>query len=355
MRAAVYHGRQDLRLEEVPEPSAGAGEIKLKVLYNGICGSDLHEYYDGPITTRVTPHPLTAVKNPVILGHELCGEVVDVGAGVEDLELGDRVAVEPVETCGHCLYCTSGQYNHCGLLAFHGYNRNGGGLAQFTVVRRSMAHKLPSSLSPMQGALIEPMAVAWRTADRCGVEAGQTAVIHGGGPIGIGVYFTLRRRGVRVIMSDPSPARRTVLKSLGVAVVLDPRDGKVVSAIKDLTGGRGADASVDAAGVSASFQAALFGTAVDGNVVVVAIHTRPLEIGPMDILMSEARITGVALSCNAFPSVIQEMAAGAYPAEGWVETIPFEGLVRDGFERLHRQEGTKILVDISTAPTPSAR
>ena len=99
MRAAVYHGRQDLRLEEVPEPVAGPGEVKLKVLYNGICGSDLHEYYDGPITTRATtPHPLTGVKNPVILGHELCGEVVDVGDGVEDLARGDRVAVEPVET-----------------------------------------------------------------------------------------------------------------------------------------------------------------------------------------------------------------------------------------------------------------
>src|ERR1700722_11448703 len=86
MRAAVYHGRQDLRLEEVPEPVAGPGEVKLKVLYNGICGSDLHEYYDGPITTRTTtPPPLTGVKNPVILGHELCGEVVDVGDGVEEL------------------------------------------------------------------------------------------------------------------------------------------------------------------------------------------------------------------------------------------------------------------------------
>jgi (R,R)-butanediol dehydrogenase / meso-butanediol dehydrogenase / diacetyl reductase len=350
MRAAVYHGRQDLRLEDVPEPVAGAGEVKLKVLYNGICGSDLHEYYDGPITTRTTtPHPLTGVKNPVIMGHELCGEIVAVGDGVEDLALGDRVAVEPVETCGHCLYCTSGQYNHCGLLAFHGYNRSSGGLAQFSVVRRSMAHKLPSSMTPMQGALVEPMAIAWRTADRCGLQAGQTAVIHGAGPIGIGVYFTLKRRGVRVIMSDPSPARRAVLKILGVATILDPSDGKVVSAVKDLTGGRGADASVDAAGVPKAFQAALHGTAVDGNVVVVAIHTRPLEIGAMDILMSEARITGVALSCNAFPSVIQEMAAGAYPSAGWVETIPFDGLIRDGFERLHRQEGTKILVDVTSA------
>ena len=203
----------------------------------------------------------------------------------------------------------------------------------------------------MQGALIEPMAIAWRTADRCGLQAGQTAVIHGGGPIGIGVYFTLKSRGVRVILSDPSPARRAVLKSLGVATVLDPSDGKVVSAIKDLTGGLGADASIDAAGVPKAFQAALHGTAVDGNVVVVAIHTHPLEIGAMDILMSEARITGVALSCNAFPSVIKEMASGTYPSAGWVETIPFDGLIRDGFERLHRQEGTKILVDVGSLPT----
>jgi len=253
-----------------------------------------------------------------------------------------------VETCGHCLECTSGRYNHCGLLAFHGYNRGGGGLSEFTVVRRSMAHKLPKGMSPFQGALIEPMAIAWRTVERCAVESGQTAVVHGGGPIGIGVYFTLRRRGVRVIMSDPSPSRRAVLRTLGVETVLDPTERDVVSAIKDLTGGRGADSSVDAAGVPVAFQAALKGTAVDGTVVVVAIHTRPLEIGAMDILMSETRLTGVALSCNAFPSVIQEMAAGAYPEKGWVETIPFSGIVHEGFERLHRQEGTKILVDIGS-------
>jgi (R,R)-butanediol dehydrogenase/meso-butanediol dehydrogenase/diacetyl reductase len=240
MRAAVFHGRQDLRLEDVPEPRVGPGEVKLRVLYNGICGSDLHEYYDGPITTRDTPHPLTGVKNPVILGHELCGEVVEVGDGIEDLSSGDLVAVEPVETCGRCLFCTSGQYNHCGLLAFHGYNRESGGLAQFTTVRRPMAHKLPPGMTPMQGALIEPLAVAWRTADRCKVQSGQTVVVHGGGPIGIGVYFTLRSRGIRVLMTDPTPTRRAVLMKLGVEVVLDPTAGDIVSAIKDLTRGRGA-------------------------------------------------------------------------------------------------------------------
>ncbi len=86
MRAAVYHGRQDLRLEDVPEPVTRPGQVKLRVLYNGICGSDLHEYYDGPITTRTSePHPLTGMVNPVIMGHELCGDVVEVGAGIEDL------------------------------------------------------------------------------------------------------------------------------------------------------------------------------------------------------------------------------------------------------------------------------
>src|SRR5262245_19253117 len=100
MRAAVFHGRQDLRVEDVPEPTAGLGEVKLRLLYNGICGSDLHEYYEGPITTRTTPHPLTGVKNPVIMGHEMCGDVVALGSDIEDLAVGDRVAVEPVETCG---------------------------------------------------------------------------------------------------------------------------------------------------------------------------------------------------------------------------------------------------------------
>lgn len=345
MRAAVFHGRRDLRLEDVPEPSPGVGEVKLRVLYNGICGSDLHEYYHGPLTTRSDPHPLTGVKNPVILGHELSGEVVELGPGVEDLRPGDLVAVEPVETCGRCLHCTSGRYNHCALLAFHGYNRAGGGLAQFTVVRRSMAHPLLPGMTPMQGALIEPMAIAWRTAQRSQLSAGQTAAIHGGGPIGIGVYFTLTRRGVRCIVSDPSPARRAVLRAIGVDCVLDPRDCDVVSAVRDLTGGRGADASIDAAGVPAAFRAALHGTAIDGNVVVVAIHSTPIEVSPMDILMSEARITGVALSCNAFPQVIEEMAAGAYPQTAWVESIALDRLIEDGFERLHRQEGGKILVD----------
>ncbi|HZF15112.1 MAG TPA: 2,3-butanediol dehydrogenase [Steroidobacteraceae bacterium] len=348
MRAAVYHGRCDVRLEDVPEPKARAGEVKLRVRYNGICGSDLHEYYHGPMTTRTSePHPLTGVKNPVIMGHEFSGEVVDVGDGVTDLAKGDLVAVEPLETCGKCIHCKSGHYNHCALVAFHGYNREGGGLSDFTVVRRSMAHKLPPGVTATQGALIEPMSVAYHTADRCRVDSGQTVAIHGAGPIGVGVHLALRRRGVHTIVVDPSAARRAVLKALGAETCLDPNGIDVVSAIRDLTGGQGAHASVDAAGVPAAFRAALHGTRIDGTAVVVAIHGQPLVIPAFDILMPEVHITGVAMFCNTFPKVIADMAAGAYPTTGWVETIPFPELISNGFERLHRQEGMKLLVEIS--------
>jgi (R,R)-butanediol dehydrogenase/meso-butanediol dehydrogenase/diacetyl reductase len=281
------------------------------------------------------------------MGHEFSGEVVEVGDGVEDLAKGDLVAVEPLETCGKCVHCRSGHYNHCPLVAFHGYNREGGGLSDYTVVRRSMAHKLPKGVTPMQGALIEPMSVAYHTADRCRVESGQTVAIHGAGPIGVGVYLALRKRGVKTIIIDPSPMRRGVLKALGAETLVDPTNIDVPGAVRDLTRGLGADASVDAAGVPAAFRAALLGTAVDGTAVVVAIHGQPLVIPPFDILMPEVYLTGVAMFCNTFPKVIADMAAGVYPTTGWVDTIAFESLVSDGFERLHRQEGMKLLVEVA--------
>jgi (R,R)-butanediol dehydrogenase/meso-butanediol dehydrogenase/diacetyl reductase len=212
-----------------------------------------------------------------------------------------------------------------------------------------MAHRLPRGMSAKQGALIEPLAVAWHTANRCRLEAGQWAAIHGAGPIGIGVYFALKERGVRVMVIDPSPIRRAVLAQLGADEVLDPRATDPIAAIRDLTQGLGAHASVDAAGTPASFNAMLHGTRVDGTAVVVAIHHHPVVIPPFDLLMPEINLTGVAMSVNAFPRVIDGMARGVYPLEAWVETIPFENLVEQGLERLRRQEGLKILVEMGAA------
>src|SRR5947207_13534601 len=111
-----------------------------------------------------------------------------------------------------------------------------------------MAHALPPAVSALQGALIEPLAIAWHTVNRCAVSAGEVVAIHGAGPIGVGAFLTLKRRGVEAIVVDPSPARRTALTALGARTVLAPNACGVLAAIRDLTGGRGADASVGAAG-----------------------------------------------------------------------------------------------------------
>ncbi|HEY7996807.1 MAG TPA: zinc-binding dehydrogenase, partial [Steroidobacteraceae bacterium] len=178
----------------------------------------------------------------------------------------------------------------------------------------------------------------------------QTVAIHGAGPIGVGAFLTLRQRGVTAIVVDPSPVRRAALAALGAERLIDPLACDAVAAIRDLTGGHGADASIDAAGVPQSFAAMLHGTRVDGTAVVVAIHHQPVVIPPFDLLMPEVHLTGVALSVNAFPAVIAQMARGSYPLTGWVETIPFEGVIEQGIERLRRQQGIKIVVDVAGHP-----
>jgi (R,R)-butanediol dehydrogenase/meso-butanediol dehydrogenase/diacetyl reductase len=350
VRAAVYHGRQDLRLEDVPEPAAGPDDVKLRVLFAGICGSDLHEYYAGPVFTRVDePHPLTGVTNPVVFGHELCGEVVEVGEGVDRVAVGDLVAVEPLETCGRCVYCRSGAYNLCPFRAVHGYTRRGGALSEFTVVKSAMAHRLPKGLTPEQGALVEPMTVGLHAAKRTLAEPGQTVAVHGAGPIGIGVLLALRARGVETIVSDPSPERRAAVAALGVGHVLDPREGEIAEAVLELTGGLGAAASVDAAGVPAALAAALESTAVDGTVVIVAVPLQPLELPVPLFRRREVRLTMSAGPCGDFPEAIEAMARGAYPLDGWVTRIAFDDVVREGIEPLHRQEKMKVLVDVAGA------
>ncbi|HEV3114130.1 MAG TPA: 2,3-butanediol dehydrogenase [Candidatus Binataceae bacterium] len=350
MRAIRYHGREDVRLENIPEPSPQPGEVKLRVLYNGICGSDLHEYYHGPMMTLTRPHPLTGVQNPAVLGHEFSGEVVELGKGVDDLKVGDLIAVEPIQTCGTCHWCRAGQYNHCPTPAIHGYSRDGGGLAEFTVVLRAMAHKLPGGVSARHGALVEPMAVSYHAVARAHPKAGQTFVVHGGGPIGVGAFLALRAIGdIQVVISEPSPARRAILSRLGAERLLDPSSGNVVEAIRDLTGGRGADGSIDAAGVPPAFKAALASTAPMGHLVVVAMHMEPFQFNALSLLAGEVNITGAKTYCNDYPAVIDLMTRGAYPLDGWVTTIPLEGFLDRGIVPLSHQQATKIMVDIAAA------
>jgi (R,R)-butanediol dehydrogenase / meso-butanediol dehydrogenase / diacetyl reductase len=208
MKAAVYYGPNKVEVADVPEPEPTAGTVKVKVGFNGICGTDLHEYYAGPIFVPIEPHPLTGRALPLTIGHEFSGIITDVGAGVTDYAAGDRVAIEPIYRCGQCPPCRAGNYNICQQIGFHGLMSDGG-MAEYTVVPTNMLHRLPDNVSLELGALVEPMSVAYHAATLGEVAAGDTAVIFGAGPIGIGLWFALRGKGLEsVFVVEPSATRR---------------------------------------------------------------------------------------------------------------------------------------------------
>ena len=331
-------------------PSPGPGEVLIRVAYNGLCGSDVHEYFEGPAATTLEPHPLTGCSLPCVLGHEFSGRIEAVGIAVHDLAVGQLVAVEPIETCGRCPRCLAGYRHLCRVIAFHGYNRDGGGMAELTVVPRQMVHVLPTGLTAVHGALLEPMAVSRRAARRAGAGEGDFVVVHGAGPIGLGAVMALRHCGVNVVAVDPSPARRATASALGAQTVMDPASDDVAAAVRDLTNGLGADAAIDAAGVPSSLSAALRSTRPDGTVVLVAHHHQPLALRSGHLIFSEIALTGSSIyDADDIDWVIEAMQRGAYPLDDWITTIELDRVVEDGFMALRDQRVNKVLVRLGAS------
>jgi (R,R)-butanediol dehydrogenase/meso-butanediol dehydrogenase/diacetyl reductase len=347
MRAARYHGVRDVRIEEVPEPEAGPGQVKVKVAHNGVCGSDLHEYFSATTFVPLEPHPLTKAVAPVILGHEFSGTIVAVGEGVSRVSVGDQAAIRPNYHCGTCAACRQGLPNVCRLLAFHGLSGPGGGLSDFTVVDEDAVHVLPAGVSLEMGALVEPMAVGHHAVARSSVRPGQTAVIAGLGPIGIGIWLALRAQGITdVVCSDPSPERRDALRRLGAEHVVDPRETDLAEVCAGLSDGAGASVAFDAAGTGAAITGTLPALAPRGTLVVVALHEKPTEFNPTSLVLQETALIGSLIyTADDYDRVIAAMAAGSYAIDGWVEHAGLDDLP-EVFESLRAGQRMKVLIDL---------
>lgn len=346
MRAAVYYGNHKVEVEDVPEPSVSTGQVKVKVSHNGICGTDLHEYFDGPIfISPDTPHPLTGKNMPVVMGHEFSGVVTDVGADVSDVQTGDKVTIEPIYRCGECRPCRNGHYNLCQQIGFHGLMADGG-MAEYTVVPRNQVHHLPDSVSLEMGALVEPMSVAYHAAKLAEVNDQSSALIYGAGPIGIGLWFALRGLGLTDIdVIEPTEHRRRSIEALG-ARTLDPTVVDVSALIADRTDGNGVDAAFDAAGVQASVASALDCIGERRPLISVAIYDKPLATPLINLVLRERRIQGtICYTSEDYRAVIDLMSNGHYDTTGWVDTIPLSGVLEQGFEELRAGRRMKLLVD----------
>jgi (R,R)-butanediol dehydrogenase / meso-butanediol dehydrogenase / diacetyl reductase len=344
MKAAVYYGPNKLDVTEVAIPEPGPGTVQIQVGFNGICGTDLHEYFAGPIFVPTEPHPLTGQQLPLVMGHEFAGTITAVGAGVQGWAEGDRVAVEPIYRCGRCPACAAGNYNICAQIGFHGLMSDGG-MAEYTVVPVNMLHKLPDNVSLELGALVEPMSVAYHAATLGDPDPEGTAMVFGAGPIGIGLWFALRGKGVEdIYVVEPAPTRRAAIEALG-ARTLDPGAVDVPAFIAEHTSGKGADAVYDAAGVAPAVETALACVGARRPMVSVAIYEKPLTTPLLRLVMNESRIQGSLCYTSAdFEAVIDLMARGAYDTTGWVTAIGIDDVVDEGFEALHAGTKMKVLV-----------
>jgi (R,R)-butanediol dehydrogenase/meso-butanediol dehydrogenase/diacetyl reductase len=350
MKAAVWHGRRDVRVEDVPEPpSPPPAQVKVEVAWCGICGTDLHEYVSGPIKIPAdAPHPMTGVQAPVILGHELAGKVVEVGPGVDRVKVGDRVTMATLIGCLECHYCRSGLMGLCPNLAFLGKSWHSGGFARFVNVYDYMCYELPPEVPDEIGAMVEPFAAAVRALGRASIQPGETVAVIGAGPIGLMALQAARIAGTEHIVAiEPAAIRRELALQCGAAAVIDPIAQDPEEAIGTLTGGAGADVVIECAGVQATGLMAGRIARRQGRVVILGVFEQPAPLDYSDLVFGEKTVMGSMGGYGVFDEAIQMMADGGFDGDPLITgRISLDDIVAGGFEALvkHKEKHCKILV-----------
>ncbi|KAJ5828494.1 uncharacterized protein N7525_006747 [Penicillium rubens] len=345
MRAVRFHGRGDIRVDEVEEPICGNGQVKASLplllitlpprlslesltrnlgldrfdlpLSDYVAVVNIHEYLAGPMIVPVTPHPLTDEKLPTTLGHEFSGTVEEIGSGVTGFKVGDRVVVKPNLFDGTCSNCSLGIFNCCERVAFIG----------FSIVDSRHAIPLPESIPLDIGALVEPLAVAWHAVSRSPLQRNDTVLVVGAGPIGLAIIQVLKVKGITSIVAvEVSERRRGFALALGATEVLNPVDVDAVTQIRALTKNAGADVVFECSGAQAGLDTAVAG-------------------------LREKNVIGAALYDDGdFEAVMDEIASGGIQPRPMITSkIRMEDVDVRGFKALieERDKHVKILVDIS--------
>lgn len=300
MKALVYKGPKTLAVEEAPLPKFGEFDVLVRVRACGICGSDTHGYLGG--TGRRAPG--------VIMGHEFAGQVEAVGSKVAGWNKGDRVVVQPSIFCGECYYCKQGKEHMCVNKKFLGVFDRDGAMTEFVSVPAKLLYKMPDDMSYVDGALIEPLAVAKCAVDKAGDVSGKNVLVVGSGTIGLLIVSVLKARGAgKIIVSDLSRNRLEFAKKVGANYVFNPLDVDVVSEIKNVTEGFGADISLEAVGADAPVKTAIDCLRLGGCCVWVGNSKREIVLDMQSIVTREITIYGTyTYSHKEFGNTIYEMA-----------------------------------------------
>lgn len=289
MRAAVYHGKEDVRLEEVPVPEIGPGELLIRVHTCGICGTDLKKIATGSHSA------------PRIFGHEMAGNIVAVGDGVSDFKIGDRVMIFHHIPCGQCYYCRHKVFAQCPLYkkvgATAGFEPSGGGFAEYVramdwIVRKGVV-KIPDGVSYEQASFIEPVNTCLKAIEALRIEPGEVALVIGQGPIGIILAALAKRAGATVVTSDLYPQRLKISESFGLRNNVDASQSDPLPIVRELTEGRGADVAILATPGNKLIRPAMDAARPGGRVMLFAQTQRSeTAIDPSAVCVDEKTLLG---------------------------------------------------------------
>lgn len=341
MKAAVMTAARKIAFTERPVPVPRADEVLVKVDCVGICGSDLHYYAEGRIGNFV-------VEPPFVLGHEASGTVVQVGEDVRQLRVGDRVTMEPGRTCGQCEYCRTGRYNLCPDVSFFATPPVDGVFQEFAVHPAQLCFRLPDTVTPLQGALVEPMAVGFYAAQQADAHPGQSAVVFGAGCIGLVTIMALKNRGVmRIYCADIVDSRLAIAEQLG-AVTVNVAQEPIAHRI----GGAGVDLAFDTSGAAESLRSAIECLKKGGTAVLIGYSREDSMCLPTNLMIDkELRLQTIFRYRHMYPGIIDAIASGAlHPERIVTNQFSFDQLP-DAMERCmeQKQEIVKAVIHFDAA------
>ena len=341
MKALRWYGRKDLRCEDIPEPSPGPGQVKAKINLAGICGTDLKEYAAGPCMIAVDKAPLT-------LGHEFAGRVVEVGEGVTDFKVGERVTGVGYWVCGECFFCKRSMYNICLNLGFAGLSVDGC-MAEYFIAPSYSFYKLPDSVSDEVGALVEPLAVALHAVRQGNVHPGDTVAIVGAGTIGLCTLLAARAAGAsELYVVAKHRAGREIALAMGATAVINPSDDPVKATVA-LTDGLGVDVSFECVGRPDTPQISIDLARRGGTTVIMGVFDKPSSVHFQSVMFNQKTIVGSPIYVDEAKTAIALIADERIaPSRLITSTALLKDAVEMGFEKLinNKEENIKVLLQI---------
>ena len=340
MKALRIYGGRDLRYEDVADPYPGHGLIKIRIHLAGICGSDVKEYSTSSGLIPVDKIPLT-------IGHEFMGRVAEVGEGVNEFNVGDRVSGVGYRYCDSCFYCKRGLYNLCLKSHFMGMDIDGC-MADYVIAPAYATYKLPDSISDECGTLVEPLAVSIHAIRQGKINPGDVIAIVGDGTIGLGTLLAAKVSGASAVyLVSKHENRGKLALEIGASKVIYLSDTDPVQSIKDLTDGLGADVVVECVGNPDSLQLAVNLARRGGTIVLVGVATKPSSINFGEIMFFEKNIIGSAIYIHEAKTAIAMLADRRMDPSCLITSIaPLKNAVEKGFEKLlsNKENNLKILL-----------